>query len=156
MRLLARPSATVCPWCKDDLQALPGDECGRCRTRYHTECLADAGCSTLGCTGSGHPCAACDGPLGGARSQRCDRCGEAQHRECSAARGCRTPACAERWSVRFVRRTEPAPRPERHQHPAPSTERSALADVCLVVLTAVAALIAGAAGPLLFVEWLCG
>ena len=38
-----------CPYCHDDLPEPDAAGCAACATRYHTDCLAEAGCVVLGC-----------------------------------------------------------------------------------------------------------
>ena len=51
VRSSRQPSPSVCPYCRDDLQAERNVPCRSCGTAYHTGCALELGrCGTVGCT----------------------------------------------------------------------------------------------------------
>ena len=53
VNIVTTPPATQCPACREHLLSAPTGQCSSCEAWHHSACLAEMGCSSLGCRPGG-------------------------------------------------------------------------------------------------------
>lgn len=104
VRSSRQPSSSVCPYCRDDLEAERNVPCMSCGTAYHTGCALELGrCGTVGCNvkfkrgerkrqrrGLHAPepqdCTACGHPIRARAWTHCPGCWAQYHQACAEDR----------------------------------------------------------------------